>query len=41
MAKFKKSGSDYDYNSDLDLKVESKYNAKLMTKLKKFHSKEI
>ena len=37
MAKLK--DSDYDYNSDSE--VESKSNAKLITKLKKFYSKEI
>ena len=31
--------SDFDYNSDPE--VESKSNAKLMAKLKKFHSEEI
>ena len=39
MAKLK--DSDYHYDSDLDLEVASKSNAKLMTKLKKLHSKEI
>ena len=39
MAKFKKSG--YDYDSDLDSEVESKSNPKLMAKLKKNHSEEI
>ena len=37
MAKLKDSDSDYDSDSE----VESKSNAKLMTKLKKLHSKEI
>ena len=37
MAKLKDSDSDYDSDSE----VESKSNAKLMTKLKKFHSEEI
>ena len=37
MAKLK----DYDYDYDLDLEAESKSNAKLMTKFKKLHSKEI
>ena len=37
MAKLK--GSDYNYNSDSE--VESKSGAKLMTKLKKFHSEKI
>ena len=32
---------DYGYDSDLDLEAESKSSAKLMTKLKKLHSKEI
>ena len=32
---------DYDYDYDLDLEAESKSNAKLMTKFKKLHSKEI
>ena len=36
MAKLKKCDSDFDYYSDLDLKVESKSNAKLMAKLKNF-----
>ena len=39
MAKLK--DSDYDCDSDLDLETESKSSAKLMTKLKKLHSKEI
>ena len=38
MAKFKKSDSDFDYDSDLDSGVESKSGAKLMAKLKQFHS---
>ena len=38
MAKFKKSDIDFDYDSDLDSEVESKSGAKLMAKLKKFHS---
>ena len=41
MAKFKKSDSDSDYDSDSDLEGESKSNAKLMAKLKKFHSEKI
>ena len=41
MTKLKQSDSDFDYDSDLDFEVESKSNAKLMAKLKKFHSKEI
>ena len=39
MAKLKES--DFDYDWDLDLVVESKSNAKLMAKLKRFHSEEI
>ena len=39
MTKLKES--DFDYDSDFDLEVESKSNAKLMAKLKKFHSEEI
>ena len=39
IAKFNKSDIDFDYDSDLE--VESKCNAKLMVKLKKFHSEEI
>ena len=35
MAKLNKSDVDFDYDSDSD--VEPKSNAKLMTKLKKFH----
>ena len=38
MAKFKNSDSDFDYDSDLDSGVESKSGAKLMAKLKQFHS---
>ena len=38
MAKFKKSDIDSDSDSDLDSEVESKSGAKLMAKLKKFHS---
>ena len=39
MAKLKKSDSAYDSGSDLEVK--SKCNAKLMAKLKNFHSEEI
>ena len=39
MAKLKES--DFDYNSDLDLEVESKSTAKSIAKLKKLHSEEI
>ena len=39
MAKLNKSDIDFDYDSDSE--VESKSGAKLMTKLKKFHSEEI
>ena len=35
MAKLNKSDIDFDYDSHLDLEVESKSNAKLMAKLKK------
>ena len=38
MVKLKKSDSDFDYDSDLDSGVESKSGAKLMAKLKQFHS---
>ena len=38
MAKFKKSDTDSDSDSDSDSEVESKSGAKLMAKLKKFHS---
>ena len=38
MVKLKKSDPDFDYDSDLDSEVESKSGAKLMAKLKKFHS---
>ena len=41
MTKLKRSAIDFDYDSDLDSEVESQSNAKLMTKLKKFHSEEI
>ena len=41
MAKLKKSDSDFDNDSDLDSEAESESNAKLMAKLKKFHSEEI
>ena len=39
MAKLKES--DFDWDSGLDLEVESKSNAKLMAKLKQFHSEKV
>ena len=41
MAKLKKSDSDFAYDSDLYSEVQSKSGAKLIAKLKKFHSEEI
>ena len=41
MVQLNKSDIDFNYDSDLDWEVESKSNAKLMAKLKKFNSEEI
>ena len=38
MAKLEKSDCDFDHDSDLDAEVESKFDAKLMPKLKKIDS---